>query len=64
MIEIWNYFKQNGFTNEGAAAMLGNLYIESKLNPKNLQDSFNKSLNMSDEEYTKQVDNNIYKNFR
>ena len=63
MIEIWNYFKQNGFTDEGAAAMLGNLYVESKLNPKNLQDSFNKSLNMSDEEYTKQVDNNIYKNF-
>ena len=39
MHEIWAFFKKNGFSDEGTAALLGNLYKESKLNPKNLQES-------------------------
>lgn len=61
--EILNFFKQNNFSDEGAAALLGNLYKESKLNPRNLQDTYNKSINLSDNEYTNRVDNGTYKNF-
>lgn len=42
---------------------MGNLYAESGLNPHNLQNSYEKKLNYSDEEYTKAVDNNTYVNF-
>jgi len=42
---------------------MGNLYAESGLNPKNLQTSFEKSLGMTDEEYTKKVDAGAHPNF-
>jgi len=35
----------------GAAGLLGNLQAESGLNPRNLQNSYEKKLGMSDEEY-------------
>ena len=60
---IWNFFKKQGFTDCGIAGIMGNLYAESGLNPKNLQDSYNKSLNLSDEEYTAKVDSGIYTDF-
>ena len=63
MDKIQKFLKQNGLTDQGAAALMGNLYIESKLNSKNLQDSYSNSFKMSDEEYTRAVDNGTYKNF-
>ena len=36
MTTIWNFFKSQGFTDEGTAGIMGNLYAESHLNPKNL----------------------------
>jgi hypothetical protein len=33
---IWNFLKNQGFTNAGAAGMMGNLYAESGLSPINL----------------------------
>lgn len=42
---------------------MGNLYAESGLNPKNLQNSYEKKLNHTDESYTKAVDNKSYNNF-
>lgn len=47
----------------GAAGLMGNLYAESALNPKNLQQTYEKSLGYSDESYTQAVDNGSYKNF-
>lgn len=47
----------------GVAGLMGNLYAESAMNPMNLQNSYERSLGMSDEEYTKRVDNNTYPNF-
>jgi hypothetical protein len=32
---------------------MGNLYAESALNPKNLQNTYEKKLGLSDEEYTR-----------
>lgn len=46
-----------------AAGIMGNLYAESALNPRNLQGSFEKKLGLSDDEYTRGVDFGTYTNF-
>jgi peptidoglycan hydrolase-like protein with peptidoglycan-binding domain len=56
----WTYLSLV-FSPQATAGIMGNLYAESGLKSNNLQNSFNKSLGMSDEEYTKAVDNNDYK---
>ena len=60
---IWNFLKKEGFSDCGAAGLMGNLDAESALQPNNLQNSYNTSLGLSDEEYTKRVDNGTYTNF-
>lgn len=60
---IWNFLKQEGFSDCGAAGLMGNLDAESALQSTNLQNSYNTSLGLSDEEYTKRVDNGTYTNF-
>ncbi len=60
---IWNYLKSQGLTDCGVAGLMGNLYAESGLNPKNLQNSYEKSLGYNDESYTQAVDNGTYTNF-
>ena len=60
---IWTRLINEGFTREGAAGLMGNLYAESMLNPKNLQNTFEKKLGYTDETYTKAVDSTAYKNF-
>ena len=57
---IWDFFKSKGFTNYGIAGLMGNIYVESGFNPKNLQNNGNKALNMTDEEYTAAVDSGKY----
>ena len=42
---------------------MGNIYVESKFIPNNLENRFEKSLGMSDDEYTKAVDDGSYTNF-
>lgn len=60
---IWNFLMDKINNPKGVAGLMGNLYAESGLNPKNLQNTFNKKLNMTDEEYTKAVDKGLYDNF-
>lgn len=60
---IWEYLKSKGLSDYGCAGLLGNLYAESALNPQNLQNTFNKSLGMTDEKYTCAVDNGTYVDF-
>lgn len=57
---IWNYFQSKGLSDCGIAGLMGNLYAESGLNPKNLQNSYEKKLKMSDEEYIIAVDKGKY----
>lgn len=47
----------------GAAGLMGNLYAESALNPKNLQQSFERRLGYTDDSYTAAVDAGSYSNF-
>ena len=60
---IWNYFIEKGISPYGVAGLMGNLFAESGLNPKNLQNSCEKRLGMTDEEYPNAVDDGEYKNF-
>ena len=60
---IWDFLISKGLNAYAAAGLMGNLYAESALNPKNLQNTSNKKLNLTDEEYTQRVDDGTYTNF-
>lgn len=62
-VEIWGYFQAKGLTVYGIAGLMGNLYAESGLNPRNLQNTYEKSLHFTDASYTTAVDNGTYTNF-
>lgn len=53
----------SGMTVAGASGVLGNLYAESAMNPKNLQNTYEKALGYTDEQYTNAVDNGKYGKF-
>lgn len=61
--KIWGRLISAGLTPEGAAGLLGNLQAESGLNPRNLQNSFEKKLGFTDESYTAAVDSGAYTSF-
>ena len=61
--KMWDYFKSKGLSDAGVAGLMGNLYAESSLNPKNLQNSYEKKLGYTDASYTAAVDNGTYTNF-
>jgi len=59
---IWDFLKKEGFSDFGVAGLMGNLDAESALRPNNLQDTYSRSLGLSDAEYTAKVDNGTYTN--
>lgn len=60
MNNIWNLL-MNEFKNPiGVAALMGNLKAESSLKSNNLQNNGNNILNLSDEEFTKKVNDGSY----
>lgn len=61
--KIWNFLSGKNLTAYGIAGLMGNLYAESALIPTNLQNSYEKSLGMTDVEYTAAVDSGSYGNF-
>lgn len=61
--KIWDKLLAAGLTPAGAAGLMGNLQAESGLDPQNLQNSFEKKLGMSDQEYTAAVDCGAYTGF-
>lgn len=61
--KIWNFLKSKGLNSFAIAGLMGNLYAESGLNPKNLQNSYEKKLEYTDEAYTAAVDCGKYINF-
>lgn len=54
---------KQGCTMEACCALLAQLQEESAFNPYNLEDTANKKLGMSDQEYVRSVDNGSYANF-
>jgi hypothetical protein len=61
--KIWTYLKSKGLNDYGCSGLMGNLYAESGLNPKNLQSTYEQKLGFSDDQYVKAVDNGTYANF-
>lgn len=60
---IWDFLIARGFPEVSAAGIMGNFKAECNMAFNNLQGSFNKSLGMTDEEYTESVDKGSYTNF-
>ena len=60
---IWNFLSGKGLNDFAVAGIMGNLFAESGLDPQNLQDTFEKRLDMTDRQYTALVDNGSYTNF-
>ncbi len=62
---IWKYLSDpnKGLKPHMVAGIMGNLYAESMLVPVNLQNSFESTLGMSDQQYTDNVDNGSYEYF-
>lgn len=61
--KIWNYLKEKIGNDYGVAGVMGNLKAKSNLNPKNLQNSFEKKLTYNDETYTAAIDSGEYAGF-
>ena len=62
-LTIHDYFKAKGLNEYAISGLMGNLFAESGLNPRNLQDSFESALGMNDNAYVIAVDNGSYTNF-
>ena len=56
---IWNYFLNKGFTPQAISGIMGNIDIESKFEPNNVEDG----RGYSNEVYTSMVDSKMYNNF-
>lgn len=61
--KIWNFLKERGLTDYGAAGLMGNLYAESGFKSTNLQNTYEKKLGFTDDTYTDAVDKGYYNNF-
>ena len=56
----WWYFKNKmGLSDAGIAGLMGNLYHESGINPINVENTVNTKKNITDEQYTADVDSGV-----
>ncbi len=60
---IWDYFYYKTGNAFGTAGLMGNMYLESGFNPKNVQGSFERKHGWTDDTYTAAADNGTYDNF-
>lgn len=60
---IWGFLIDKIGNPFGVSGVIGNLYAESGLNPRNLQNTFEKRFGFSDDEYTEAVDSGRYNSF-
>ena len=61
--KAWNFLYKKIGNAYGVAGLMGNLYAESGLKSTNLQNTYEKSLGMSDKKYTSAIDSGTYTNF-
>ena len=60
---VWIFLKQKGFTDAGAAGLMGNLHSESKIQSIIYEDSYKSTLGLTNQEYVDKVNNGEYTNF-
>ena len=61
--QFYEFFTNVGLTPYALCGLMGNIFAESSLIPNNLENIYEKSLGMSDKEYTRAVDDGSYNNF-
>ena len=61
--QMFDLLVAEGLSEYGAAALLGHFQAESGLNPRNLQNSYEKKLGFTDDTYTAEVDSGSYTGF-
>ncbi len=61
--QMFDLLVAGGLSEYGAAALLGHFQAESGLNPRNLQNSYEKKLGFTDDTYTAAVDSGSYTGF-
>lgn len=61
--EMWDFLKSKCLNDYACAGVMGNIDTESHFRPNNLQNSYEKKINMTDEQYTMAVDKGSYKDF-
>ena len=57
---IWNYFISYNISQYGVAALMGNLYDESKMESGVYNIDFHNIIGLTDDEYVNNVNNEIY----
>jgi hypothetical protein len=62
-LKMWNFLIGKGLNEYATAGLMGNIYAESGIKSNNLQNSYEKKLGYTDDEYTNAVDNGTYTNF-
>lgn len=60
---IWDYLYSKINNAKGVAGLMGNLYAISNLNPNKIQKTYDTPIKLDAINYTRQVDEGIYKNF-
>ena len=60
---IWDFLKDNGLTDAGAAGLMDNLYAESKLESVIYENKYKNSIGLTDQEYVDKVNDGTYTNF-
>ncbi len=60
---IYDFFAARGMSPCGIYGLMGNLVDESGLNPRNLQNTYERKLGYTDDSYTEAVDSGQYGNF-
>lgn len=60
---VWDYLLERIGNEYGVAGMMGNIEAESGFKVNNLQNSYERTLGMSDAQYTEAVDNGTYTKF-
>ena len=60
---IKNHLLNHGFTKEGTAGIMGNLFVKSKFISKLYEKGKHKKIGLSNEEYVRKTNDGTYKNF-
>lgn len=58
--QVWFALLDEGYSKEAAAGVLGNLKQESGVRSNNMQNSYESTLGMNDDQYTEAIDNGTY----
>lgn len=61
--KMWDMLMTEIGNEYGVAGLMGNIQAESNFRSNNLQNTYEKSLGLTDEQYTEHVDNGTYTNF-